>query len=70
MGKNGKILTKELFKILDISLPVYKTRSGLKMIKIENVFYNICSPFGTLYIKNPIAIIPITIFDIVIIFLL
>jgi hypothetical protein len=41
MGKNGKILTKELFKILDISLPVYKTRSGLKMIKIENVFYNI-----------------------------
>ena len=41
MGKNGKILTKELFKILDISLPVYKTRNGLKMIKIENVFYNI-----------------------------
>jgi len=41
MGKNEKILTKELFKILDISLPVYKTRSGLKMIKIENVFYNI-----------------------------
>jgi len=41
MGKNEKILTKELFKILDISLPVYKTRNGLKMIKIENVFYNI-----------------------------
>jgi hypothetical protein len=56
MGKNGKILTKELFKILDISLPVYKTRSGLKMIKIENVFYNIYDTKTINRIKDQIAI--------------
>lgn len=56
MGKNGKILTKELFKILDISLPVYKTRSGLKMIKIENVFYNIYDTKTINRIKNQMAI--------------
>jgi hypothetical protein len=56
MGKNGKILTKELFKILDISLPVYKTRSGLKMIKIENVFYNIYDTKTINRIKDQMAI--------------
>ena len=56
MGKNGKILTKELFKILDISLPVYKTRSGLKMIKIENVFYNIYDTKTINKIKDQMAI--------------
>ena len=56
MGKNGKILTKELFKILDISLPVYKTRSGLKMIKLENVFYNIYDTKTINRIKDQMAI--------------
>jgi hypothetical protein len=56
MSKNGKILTKELFKILDISLPVYKTRSGLKMIKIENVFYNIYDTKTINRIKDQMAI--------------
>jgi hypothetical protein len=56
MGKNGKILTKEIFKILDMSLPVYKTHNGLKMIKIENVFYNIYDTKTINRIKNQIAI--------------
>lgn len=56
MGKNGKILTKDFFKILDISLPVYKTRSGLKMIKIENVFYNIYDTKTINRIKDQMAI--------------
>lgn len=56
MGKNGKILTKELFKILDISLPVYKTRNGLKMIKVENVFYNIYDTKIINKIKDKMAI--------------
>lgn len=56
MGKNGKIQTKELFKILDISLPVYKTRNGLKMIKVENVFYNIYDTKIINKIKDKMAI--------------
>lgn len=56
MGKNGKILTKELFKILDISLPVYKTRCGLKMIKIENTFYNIYDTKSINRIKDKMSI--------------
>lgn len=56
MGKNGKILTKEIFNILNISLPVYKTRSGLKMIKIENVFYNIYDTKTINKIRDQIAI--------------
>jgi hypothetical protein len=56
MGKNKKILTKELFKILDISLPVYKTRCGLKMIKIKNVFYNIYDTKTINKIKNQMVI--------------
>jgi len=56
MGKNGKILTKELFKILDISLPIYKTRSGIKMIKIDNTFYNIYDTQTINKIKDQIII--------------
>lgn len=56
MGKNGKILTKEIFKILDMSLPVYKTHNGLKMIKIENVFYNIYDTKTINRIKDQMAI--------------
>lgn len=56
MGKNGKILTKELFKILDISLPIYKTRSGIKMIKIDNTFYNIYDTQTINKIKNQMII--------------
>ena len=56
MGKNGKILTKELFKILDISLPIYKTRSGIKLIKIDNTFYNIYDTQTINKIKDQIII--------------
>jgi hypothetical protein len=56
MGKNGKILTKELFKILDISLPIYKTRSGIKMIKFDNTFYNIYDTQTINKIKDQIII--------------
>ena len=56
MGKNGKILTKEHFKILDISLLLYQTRCGLKMIQIENTFYNIYDTKTINRIKDKMSI--------------
>lgn len=56
MGKNVKILTKEYFKLLDIQYPIYKSRNGLKLIKINNIYYNIYDTNTITKIKNQIII--------------
>tara|TARA_B110000858_G_C17481765_1_gene327503 strand:+ start:252 stop:455 length:204 start_codon:yes stop_codon:yes gene_type:complete len=56
MGKNVKIQTKESFKLLDTKYPIYKSRNGLKLIKINNIFYNIYDTNTITKIKNQIVI--------------
>ena len=56
MGKNVKILTKESFKLLDTKYPIYKSRNGVKLIKINNIFYNIYDTNTITKIKNQIVI--------------
>jgi len=56
MGKNVKILTKESFKLLDTKYPIYKSRNGLKLIKINNIFYNIYDTNTITKIKNQIVL--------------
>ena len=56
MGKNVKILTKESFKLLIKKYPIYKSRNGLKLIKINNIFYNIYDTNTITKIKNQIVL--------------
>lgn len=56
MGKNVNILTKESFKLLDTKYPIYKSRNGLKLIKINNIFYNIYDTNTITKIKNQIVL--------------
>jgi hypothetical protein len=56
MGKNVKILTKESFKLLDTKYPIYKSHNGLKLIKINNIYYNIYDTNTITKIKNQIVI--------------
>ena len=44
MGVGPKILTNEKYVYYDIELPIYRAKKGgLKMIKINNNYYNINS---------------------------
>ena len=56
MGKNAKILTKEYFKLLDTKYPIYKSRNGIKLIKINNIYYNIYDTNTITKIKNQIIL--------------
>jgi hypothetical protein len=38
---NKKILSEEIYTFNNKSIPIYKTKKGIRLIKINNIFYNI-----------------------------
>jgi len=38
---NKKVLTTEIYRYNNKEFPIYKTKKGIKIIKINNNFYNI-----------------------------
>jgi len=38
---NKKILSGEIYTFNNKNIPIYKTKKGIKLIKINNIFYNI-----------------------------
>lgn len=38
---NKKILSEEIYTFNNKNIPIYKTKKGINLIKINNIFYNI-----------------------------
>jgi hypothetical protein len=53
MGVGPKILTNDKYVYFDMELPIYRVKkSGIKMIKINNNYYNINNSEAIIKIKE------------------